>query len=144
MITEALDAEWRSPMLSRRYVMQAGFTLAAGLASFDAFAAAPVEYSDAAFDSAQKEGKSILIDVSAPWCPTCKAQAPILMDLENDPKFMNFTIFHVDFDSQKPVLKRFGVRTQSTLIAFKGPEEKGRSVGDTDAKSIAALFSKAA
>ncbi len=65
-------------MLSRRHVMQAGLTLAASLASFKAFARAPVEYTDAAFDAAQKEGKSILIDVSAPWCPTCKAQAPIL------------------------------------------------------------------
>jgi thioredoxin 1 len=132
------------PMLSRRYVMQAGFTLAAGLASFKAFAGSPLEYSDAAFDAVQKEGKSILIDVSAPWCPTCKAQAPILMELEKDPKYVDFTVFHVDFDSQKAALKRFGVRTQSTLIAFKGSEEKGRSVGDTSHDSIAALFSKAA
>jgi thiol-disulfide isomerase/thioredoxin len=129
-------------MLSRRYVMQAGFTLAAALASFDSLAAA-VNYSDAAFDAAQKAGKSIVIDVAASWCPTCKAQAPILMELEKDPKFADFTVFHVDFDSQKAALKRFGVRTQSTLIAFKGAEEKGRSVGDTGRDSIAALFSKA-
>ena len=131
-------------MLSRRYVLQAGLVIAAGLSPFQAVAAAPVEYSDAAFDAAQKEGKSILIDVSAPWCPTCKAQAPILTELEKDPKFSDFTVFHVDFDSQKSVLRRFGVRTQSTLIAFKGSDEKGRSVGDTNANSIASLFSKAA
>jgi thioredoxin 1 len=31
---------------------------------------------------------------------------------------------------------------QSTLIAFKGDKEEGRSVGDTDRKSIAALLDK--
>jgi hypothetical protein len=31
---------------------------------------------------------------------------------------------------------------QSTLIAFKGASETGRSVGDTDRSSIAALLSK--
>jgi thioredoxin 1 len=31
---------------------------------------------------------------------------------------------------------------QSTLIAFKGEHETGRSVGDTDPSSIAALLNK--
>jgi thioredoxin 1 len=31
---------------------------------------------------------------------------------------------------------------QSTLIAFKGQGETGRSVGDTDRSSIAALLNK--
>ena len=32
------------------------------------------------------------------------------------------------------------VRTQSTLIAYKGDRETGRSVGDTNRASIAALL----
>jgi thioredoxin 1 len=32
---------------------------------------------------------------------------------------------------------------QSTLIVFKGEKEVGRSVGDTNANSIAALLGKA-
>jgi hypothetical protein len=48
----------------------------------------------------------------------------------------------VDFDDQKDAVKSFGVRTQSTLIAFKGDKETGRSVGDTNRSSIAALLDK--
>jgi hypothetical protein len=50
--------------------------------------------------------------------------------------------FVVDFDNQKDAVKSFGARMQSTLIAFKGEHETGRSVGDTDRASIAALLNK--
>jgi len=51
-------------------------------------------------------------------------------------------IFSVDFDSQKDLVNRFGVRMQSTLIAFRGEKEEGRSVGDTNRTSIYALVGK--
>ena len=56
-----------------------------------------------------------------------------------NPKYRNVAYFVIDFDSQKDLVKRFGVRMQSTLIAFKGSQEEARSVGDTHRKSIAAL-----
>jgi thioredoxin 1 len=96
-----------------------------------------------AFAAAQKAGKPILIAVHAPWCPTCKAQAPILSDLRADPKFRDLVYFVIDFDSQKDLLNRFGVRSQSTLIAFKGEKEEARSVGDTKRDSIFAMVGKA-
>ncbi len=130
-------------MPSRRIVLAAGLILAGMFNASAVLAAAPVAFTDAAFAAAQSQGKSIVIDVFAPWCPTCKAQAPILSKLEEEPKFAGFTVFRVDFDHQKAVLKRFGVRMQSTLIAFKGDKEQARSVGDTNPASVAALFAKA-
>jgi len=65
-----------------------------------------------------------------------------LSELTADPKFKNLVFFVVDFDSQKDAVKSFGVRMQSTLITFKGEHETGRSVGDTDRASIAALLNK--
>ena len=53
-----------------------------------------------------------------------------------------FAGVRVDFDSQKDVLRRFGVQRQSTLIVFKGATEMGRSVGDTGKTSIEALLAK--
>ncbi len=41
-------------------------------------AAAGTSFTPAAFEAAEKAGKPILIDVTAPWCPTCRAQAPVL------------------------------------------------------------------
>jgi len=119
-----------------------------GLAIVPAFAglapaADKTPFDQAAFEAAQAAGKPVLVEVTAPWCPTCKAQAPILSQLRNEPRFKDLVSFNVDFDSQKDLLKTFGVRMQSTLIVFKGKQEVGRSTGDTKASSIEALLAKA-
>jgi thiol-disulfide isomerase/thioredoxin len=110
--------------------------------AFGAEAAETLKYNAKAFAAAQAAGKPILVEIQAPWCPTCKAQTPILGNLEKQDKFRNLMVFHVDFDSQKDAVKAFGARMQSTLITFKGSTETGRSVGDTDPASIAALLDK--
>lgn len=96
-----------------------------------------------AFAAAKATGKPVLVDVFAPWCPTCRAQRPILLELSKDPKFKDLIILEVDFDSQKEALRALKVQSQSTLIVFKGAEEKARSVGDTRKPSIEALLDKA-
>jgi thiol-disulfide isomerase/thioredoxin len=101
-----------------------------------------VPFSEAAFKAAQAAGGPILIEIHADWCPTCKAQKPILDKLTADPRFRELKVFRVDFDSMKPAVREFGANMQSTLIVFKGASEKGRSVGDTAENSIAALLDK--
>ncbi len=128
-------------MISRRTIFVASFAFAA-LATTVARAAEQKAYNAAAFDAAQKAGKPILVVVHASWCPTCKAQAPILSKIEQEPRYKDLVVFRVDFDAQKDVLKHFDARMQSTLIAYKGATETARSVGDTNAASIAALVAK--
>ena len=111
--------------------------LGAGLA-----AAGTEGYTQVAFEAAQRAGKPILIDVTAPWCPTCRAQAPILKELTSQPKFKDLQVFTVDFDSEKDALHLLRVQQQSTLIVFQGENEVGRSVGDTGKASIEALLTK--
>jgi thioredoxin 1 len=128
-------------MLSRRSVLLAAVVASAGFAA-PACAAGPQPFDDAAFAAAQKAGKPIFVAIHASWCPVCKAQKPILADLMADPKFKDLAYFTIDFDSQKDLVQRFGARMQSTLIAFKGATEQGRSVGDSKRDSIAALLNK--
>ena len=120
--------------------------IVAAAALFGAFAAVAEEWKPfdaAAFAEAQEAGKPILIDVFAVWCPVCRAQNPILVQLTRDPKYKDLVVFKVDFDTQKDALRALNAQTQSTLIVFKGETETGRSVGDTDSDSIAALLDKA-
>ena len=128
-------------MLSRRSLLAAAAV--AALFGAPAFAAEKIDYSPSAFDAALKDGKSILVEIHATWCPTCKAQAPILAKIEAKPEYKDLVVVHVDFDSQKDAVQRFGARMQSTLIAFKDGKETGRSVGETDPAQIAALVAKA-
>jgi thioredoxin len=131
-------------MLNRRQVFAAALATGAGL-SLVALrqAAASQPFDQAAFAAAQAAGKPIMIHVTAPWCPTCRAQNPILSRLLAEPRFKNIVAFDVDFDSQKDLLRAFQVRVQSTMIVFKGRDEAGRSSGDTNPASIEELLSKA-
>jgi thiol-disulfide isomerase/thioredoxin len=129
-------------MVSRRSFLIVS-ALAGVIGLSPASAATPQPFNNQAFGNAQKAGRPILLVVHASWCPTCKAQAPILSQMTDDPKFKNLAYFVIDFDSQKDLVQRFGARMQSTLIVFKGATEGGRSVGDTNRASIAALLDKA-
>jgi len=130
-------------MLTRRTGVFAAIT-AFGLITTGAALAEPVKpFTPALFDAAKAAGKPILLEVTAPWCPTCKAQKPILSELTADPKFRDLVVLEIDFDSQKEPLRALKVQSQSTLIVFKGEAETGRSTGDTKRESIAALLNGA-
>ena len=94
------------------------------------------------FDQLTHEGKPVVLDISASWCPTCKAQKPILDKLMKHPAYKDVTLLTIDFDAAKPTLKKFKVNMQSTLVAFKGTRELGRSVGDTTPEGLEGLIKK--
>lgn len=99
-------------------------------------------YAQAEFDKLNAEGRGVVLAIHAPWCPTCKAQIPIQSELMSSPAFKDVTMMTIDFDSQKDLLKIFKVTMQSSIIAFKGGKEVGRSVGDTTRNGIEALYKK--
>ncbi|MDH7798606.1 MULTISPECIES: thioredoxin family protein [unclassified Beijerinckia] len=100
-------------------------------------------YTEEAFLAAQKAGRSIVIEVHAPWCPICAKQKVVMKELEKKPEYDKLLIFMVDFDSQKDVLKKFRVTHQSTYISFTGTDEMQRSTGITDPMSLDALLQTA-
>lgn len=106
-------------------------------------AATEAPFTQPAFTAAQREGKPILVDITASWCPTCAKQRPILSQLMSEPAFKDLVVYQVDFDTQKDVVRALGAQMQSTLIVFRGNAEKGRSTGDTAPASIKALLDKA-
>lgn len=130
-------------MLNRRLLLACLLFGGVVFISIGADAAQRISFTATGFAAAQKAGKPILVDITAPWCSTCRAQQPILRRLMKDARFSDLVIFEVDFDSQKEIVRSFNARSQSTLIAFKGSTEIGRSVGDTDPGSIAALLDAA-
>jgi thiol-disulfide isomerase/thioredoxin len=115
------------------------------LSLFAAFAIVPdvgagMPFNVKAFQEAQAAGKTILVDVFAPWCPVCKRQQPTIQSLLKERP--NLVVFQVDYDSSKDVLKRFNVQRQGTLILFKGANEVGRLIYDADPGNIRALVAK--
>jgi len=113
-------------------LLTAGIAYAAGQA-----------FDQAGFDALQQQKKPILVAIHADWCPTCKAQEPVLTELLKTPEFQAIHALRVDFDKQKKIVKAFKAQYQSTLIVFKDGKEVGRSTGDTSKDGIAALLKKA-
>lgn len=127
-------------MIDRRALL--ALLAAAPFASASALAAERQFYKRADFEKALADGRPLLVEIWAGWCPTCKAQEVVLRQLAVDPKYGKLLMLTADFDVERELLTRLKVRQQSTLIAFRGGVEVARSVGDTNAGRIAALIDK--
>ena len=100
-------------------------------------------YDKAAFDKALAEGRPVIVDFFADWCPTCKAQKPHVQSLLGEAKMKDVTLFVADYDKEKDLKKTLRVTQQATFVVFKGGKEVGRSTGQTKKEDLAALFGKA-
>ncbi len=96
-------------------------------------------FSLGALKAAQAKGEPILVDAFAPWCPTCRAQGPTIDALTTDPAYAKLVVLRLDYDHQDAEKRLLGITHQSTLIAYKGGKETGRSIGITDPAQIRRL-----
>lgn len=90
--------------------------------------------------AAQSDGQPIILGIWASWCGTCRAQLAALEGLKDDPRFAEVTIFHIDYDRQKHIMRLLGASVRSQMIAFHGETELGRLVGETDPDLIEAFL----
>ncbi len=90
------------------------------------------QYDAAEFVMAQKKGKTIIVDVYADWCPTCRAQAPILEELRKERQGKDVLFVKVNFDDEKAFLREHRIPRQSTVLVFDGMTEKARSIAQTN------------
>ena len=139
-----MHSKIRTTLTLRALHVLLGLTLcvlaAVVLLAFSVVGHAAQPFDDQSFKQAQAAGKTILVDVPAFWCPTCRRQRPIVEQIEKETP--NLVVYEVDFDTAKETLRHFRVQYQSTLIVFKGTEEVGRSTGETDPTRIRALIAK--
>lgn len=113
--------------------------LALVLAAIPAFAA-EVPYDAARFQKLLASGQPVAVDVYATWCPTCRAQAPLLKSITAEPQFKSLTVLLVDFDTEKALCKSLNVTEQSTLVVFRNGKEVARSTGDTTRNGLTRLL----
>ena len=126
-----------------RHAVKSLFVAMSLMAACAVASAAEAPYTKAAFDKALADGKPVVVDFWASWCPTCKEQKPVVQSLLKDAKRKSLTVFVADFDKEEALKKQLNVTMQSTLVAFKGGQEVARSTGQTDKAELAALLDKA-
>ena len=126
----------------KRWLAIALIVLVTGVLGSVALAATTEPFTAEGFAAAQAANKAILVEITAPWCPTCEAQRPLLLELTSQPKFRDLAIFQVDFDSQHDVVRSMHADMQSTLVTYKGSTEVSRSVGVTSKIRLAKQLDK--
>lgn len=95
-----------------------------------------------AFNQAKAEGKTVLVDFHATWCPVCKKQSEAIPQVLKEEKFKDVVAFIADYDNEKALKKQLKITGQSTLVVFKGEKEVGRERGITDPETIGKLLAK--
>jgi thiol-disulfide isomerase/thioredoxin len=119
-------------------------TFAAALTLISTFASsAEMPFDQAQFAAARAAGKPVAVVFHADWCPTCRAQAPVLRELSQSPELKSVTLYIANFDTEKALKKSLGVTQQSTIVVFKNGKEIARSTGATQQDSLASLLRQA-
>ncbi|MBM3387045.1 MAG: thioredoxin family protein [Betaproteobacteria bacterium] len=101
-----------------------------------------VPYSAPALAAKQQAGERVGLHFHAAWCPTCRAQEKVFNSFKGDASVPG-TLLVVNYDEERGLRRELGVRSQSTLIVFKGPQEQHRSGGVTDAQALRAAWTSA-
>src|ERR1700675_4564457 len=81
--------------------------------------ATEIPFNQAEYDSMLAAGKPVAVVFHADWCPTCRAQAPLLKELSQTPELKGVTLFVANFDTEKTLKQSLGVTKQSTVVVFK-------------------------
>ncbi|MGB4064376.1 MAG: thioredoxin family protein [Azonexus sp.] len=118
----------------------AGLVLAASASL--AFALDIQPYSPETLAAKQKAGEAVALHFHADWCPTCRAQEKVFNGWKGDATVPG-TLLIVNYDKERELKRQLGVRTQSTVIAYKGGKETGRLAGETDPKALRAVLDSA-
>ncbi|MEY4420135.1 MAG: hypothetical protein RLZZ498_731 [Pseudomonadota bacterium] len=96
-------------------------------------------YSPELLAKKKQSGELVALHFHAFWCPTCWAQDKVFKSFLKDPDVPG-SLLAVNYDTERELRRLLNVRSQSTLIVYKGAEEQKRLTGETDASVLRHVF----
>jgi thioredoxin 2 len=84
----------------------------------------------------------ILVDCWAPWCPPCRALAPVLDELAAEANG-SYEIAKLNVDENPETSGRYGIRSIPTMLIFKNGELMDTLVGALPKQAIASRLARA-
>ncbi|MBD2343945.1 thioredoxin [Anabaena subtropica] len=80
------------------------------------------------FDILLSEEKVVVVDFTATWCGPCRLVSPLMDQLADEYK-SRVKVVKVDVDNNKPLFKKFGLRSIPAVLIFKDGELAEKIVG---------------
>ena len=74
-----------------------------------------------------KSDKKVLVDFNATWCGPCRMLAPLIEELSEERKDIQFV--SVDCDENEDLAREYGVMSIPCLIVFENGKEVNRDIG---------------
>jgi thioredoxin len=84
----------------------------------------------------------ILVDCWAPWCPPCRAIAPVLDELAVEANG-RYVIAKLNVDENPKTSEQFGIRSIPTMLIFKNGQLIDTLVGAQPKQAIASRLARA-
>ena len=91
-------------------------------------------FSDKVFESAKASGKTVVVNSYEIWCGTCNKQTKILNQAEKE--FQDIVFLSYEQSKNKDIAEQLNIKFWTTILVFKGNEEKARIIGQTDKDEI--------
>ncbi|MGB3638348.1 MAG: thioredoxin [Rivularia sp. (in: cyanobacteria)] len=79
------------------------------------------------FDTLLKSENLLVVDFSASWCGPCRVVAPLVEQLAQEHE--DIKVVKIDVDQDKPLAKRYEVRSIPAVLMFKNGELVENIVG---------------
>ncbi|MCE2947188.1 MAG: thioredoxin family protein [bacterium] len=84
----------------------------------------------------QSAGKPVAVHFHANWCPTCVSQTRAFDQMKSAGQLQGLTVLVADYDKETELRRTLKVRSQSTLVVYRGKDEVARSAGQTDPEAL--------
>ncbi|PSB24245.1 thioredoxin family protein [Chlorogloea sp. CCALA 695] len=93
------------------------------------------------FDTLLETEPLFVVDCTASWCGPCKLVAPLIDQLAKEYS-ARAKVFKLDLDANKPVAKRFGIRSIPAVMIFKQGELAETIVGAKPYEDFSSALAK--
>ena len=91
------------------------------------------------FESAQKSGKTVVVNSWNKWCYTCVKQEKIIKEAKKDFKDILFLSYA---HKNKDIAEYLNIDYRSTIVIYRNNKEIARAIGITKKEEIYFLFKK--
>ena len=86
------------------------------------------------FESAKKNGKTVVVTAWNKYCGTCMRQKIVLNQAEED--FKDVLFLYYSHPKMTDIAKYLKIDHRSTILVYKGNEEVSRTLGQVDESAI--------